>query len=549
MAEKVIAPTKAPETKQICSNFNKRKPGFYSLGSPANRRSQLQKTVGNQAVQKLIKSRTLQAKLRIGQPNDTYEQEADRVAEQIMRMPDPVLQRKCTKCGKDEKTVLQAKNSPGRASLTRGQGIPPIVRDVLRSPGKPLDTDTRAYMEPRFGYDFSRVRVHTDTKAGESAQGVNALAYTVGQNIVFGEKQSKSSTVKEKMLMAHELAHVIQQDEASTYRKNQLVLSPVKQLTVQRTPGDGHDLTSPRFSRLLDLEAAYDDEIVISVDNSSSGRGVQAIQQALHDLGYALPLDGADGVFGKETKAAVKSFQSANSLVDDGEVGKLTMSALDKRFGAPKLPSSVSLSAPWTGACVRSVICPWSPHTIEVLKTRITLKSFDSIYWADEMWNGKGWVTSLFPGGGYNNGSEIGVLNSSCKNMSETLYHEILHAEQPSAHKTTKQREAYAYRIGEEFSIAMGLSGRSTLRSTDAQGRQYANPTKVETFVKKTYPSIPVGGGSDEIIGKATSYGHVRVQKPDGTIYTRPAVVGEKVPGPMTTVNEVTHSTAGWKCP
>jgi hypothetical protein len=72
---------------------------------------------------------------------------------------------------------------------------------------------------------------------------------------------------------------------------------------------------------------------------------------------------------------------------------------------------------------------PWSKHTIEVLRTRITLKSFDSISWADEEWDGGAWVPAPFPGGGYNTGTEIGVLNSSCEHMAETLYHEVLHAE------------------------------------------------------------------------------------------------------------------------
>lgn len=211
MAEKVIAPTKAPETKQICSNFNKRKPDFHSSGSPDNRRSQLQKTAENQAVQKLIKSRALQAKLRIGQPNDIYEQKADSVADQVMRMPDPILQRRCAKCDEDKRNVLQTKRSPRQAQLIQEQAVPPIVQDVLRSSGKPLDAATRAYMEPRFGHDFSRVRVHTDVKAAESAKAVNALAFTVGRNVVFGTDQYVPYRAEGKRLLAHELVHVLQQ--------------------------------------------------------------------------------------------------------------------------------------------------------------------------------------------------------------------------------------------------------------------------------------------------------------------------------------------------
>src|SRR5205085_3852447 len=87
---------------------------------------------------------------------------------------------------------------------------PPIVHEVLRSPGQPLDKGTRSYFEPRFGHDFSKVRVHIGAKAAESARAVNALAYTVGRNIVFGDGQNLYNG--KKQLIAHELTHVLQQE-------------------------------------------------------------------------------------------------------------------------------------------------------------------------------------------------------------------------------------------------------------------------------------------------------------------------------------------------
>jgi len=89
--------------------------------------------------------------------------------------------------------------------------VPDLVHDVLRSPGQPLDATTRAFMEPRFGHDFSSVRVHTDAEAAESASAVNALAYTVGRDVVFGAGQYAPRTQTGQRLMAHELSHVIQQ--------------------------------------------------------------------------------------------------------------------------------------------------------------------------------------------------------------------------------------------------------------------------------------------------------------------------------------------------
>ena len=88
---------------------------------------------------------------------------------------------------------------------------PPIVGEVLRVSGRPLDPATRAYMEPRFGHDFGRVRVHSDAKAAESARAVNALAYTVGRDVVFGAGQYAPTTSAGRRLVAHELTHVVQQ--------------------------------------------------------------------------------------------------------------------------------------------------------------------------------------------------------------------------------------------------------------------------------------------------------------------------------------------------
>lgn len=92
--------------------------------------------------------------------------------------------------------------------------VPPIVHDVLRSSGQPLDEEIQTFMEQRFGHDFSRVRIYTDTKSAKSARALNALAYTSGQKVVFGSGQYAPMTGSGKRLLAHELAHVIQNQSA-----------------------------------------------------------------------------------------------------------------------------------------------------------------------------------------------------------------------------------------------------------------------------------------------------------------------------------------------
>jgi hypothetical protein len=112
------------------------------------------------------------------------------------------------------------RSSQPQASFTRRScasqerltsAVPSIVYEVIRSPGHPLDPATRAFMEPRCGHSFGEVRVHNDTRAAESARAVNAVAYTVGRDVVFGAGQFAPHSREGRKLIAHELAHVVQQ--------------------------------------------------------------------------------------------------------------------------------------------------------------------------------------------------------------------------------------------------------------------------------------------------------------------------------------------------
>jgi hypothetical protein len=197
----------------------------------------LQKTIGNQAVQRLLRSKAsddammtgIQTKLKVSQPGDVYEQEADRVADQIMRMSAPShiglaasnkeerIDRKCSACEmkkeREEEENLQISRKPSTTSNFEANNESTNgINNVRSSCGSSLDNDTRKMMESRLGYDFGRVRIHNDAKAAESAQSVNALAYTLGENIVFGEGQYSPSSTSGRRLLAHELVHVIQQN-------------------------------------------------------------------------------------------------------------------------------------------------------------------------------------------------------------------------------------------------------------------------------------------------------------------------------------------------
>lgn len=110
-------------------------------------------------------------------------------------------------CNHDDRSALARSATGGGPTV-----VPPIVREVLQSSGRPLDRGTRGFFEDRLGHDFSRVRVHTDGRAARSAEAVHAQAYTVGREVVFGAGQFEPGTRQGRELIAHELTHVVQQD-------------------------------------------------------------------------------------------------------------------------------------------------------------------------------------------------------------------------------------------------------------------------------------------------------------------------------------------------
>jgi hypothetical protein len=164
----------------------------------------------------------IQPKFYIGLSGDRYEQEAARVAEEVMWMP-PSIQGQINPGEGEEEEIVQKKAIANQVTPLEQQPestqAPPSVQAVLRSPGQPLDPVTRDFMELRFGYDFSQVRVHTNAKARESAGAIDAAAYTVGSNIVFGTGKSPG---KDK-LTAHELTHVLQQGKTLNQNRATIV--------------------------------------------------------------------------------------------------------------------------------------------------------------------------------------------------------------------------------------------------------------------------------------------------------------------------------------
>jgi hypothetical protein len=175
---------------------------------------QLQRQRGNRAVLGAI-----QTKLTIGQPGDVYEREAERVADAVMRMPGPgasvaaAQPRFHLRSGGDRTGPVQAQPASGR--LSREQEASAAVARTLRAEGQPLPGRTRAFFEQRFGHEFRQVSVHAGDAAAESTRELQASAYTVGSDLVFAEGRYRPYSQEGRTLLAHELAHVVQQTSSA----------------------------------------------------------------------------------------------------------------------------------------------------------------------------------------------------------------------------------------------------------------------------------------------------------------------------------------------
>ena len=190
-------------------------------------------------VRHILRGPALQPKLMIGAPNDVFEQEADRVADQVMRMPYPAVQHQMGT--EEEENLIQTKPladqiSPllqrqtelveeehlqSASNNTTATAVSPDIESKissLKGGGQPLSDNERNFFEPRFGYDLSSVRVHTDAGAEETARSLNARAYTSGRDIAFGRGEYSPHTLGGRKLLSHELTHVLQQNEATSIR-------------------------------------------------------------------------------------------------------------------------------------------------------------------------------------------------------------------------------------------------------------------------------------------------------------------------------------------
>jgi outer membrane protein OmpA-like peptidoglycan-associated protein len=321
-----------------------------------------------------VQNSPIQAKLKVGQPNDKYEQEADRVADQVMSMPEPFVQRQ----GEQEEEEIQTKVLAEQITpLVQRQPIEEeevlqtkdaigsthkVTQDIeyriqsLKGGGQPLPESARSYFEPRFGYNFRNVRLHTNAEAGKISKALNAQALTIGSNILFRNGQYSLETSARGKLMAHELAHVVQQAQGvkSTQRQVEghtdeceergpavreidednptsglppLVWNAPKWLEKkrQKRPAVGYaqQLLNLFLERWLNVHCiAYAD--------------IDRIEQLRSQLQDPERLK-VDCWFGNNTEHATKMFQICRGLKVDGKIGERTWHELEEIGTWPKV--------------------------------------------------------------------------------------------------------------------------------------------------------------------------------------------------------------------
>ena len=274
-----------------------------------------QQTYGNQAILRMTgrsqkAAAPIQTKLTVSQPRDVYEQEADRIADQVMRMPEPRIQRVCPECEEEEKKLqtkplakqitpllqrraepmeeeeegemLQSKGTSGQLST-----ISPSLQNritAFKGGGQPLPHSERAFFEPRFGADFSQVRIHADSQAAETASAVNSRAFTMGQDIVFGAGQYQQNASERRQLLAHELTHVVQQNSnVQTSLLQRWGWGEVQREIIQdEEPSEEIPLPSPHVVTEPLIGGGSRSYAVLPPSSAASEEAAQAAEAGLH---------------------------------------------------------------------------------------------------------------------------------------------------------------------------------------------------------------------------------------------------------------------------
>ena len=263
----------------------------------------------------------LQRSLTIGASNDPLEQEADRIADQV-------LAARLNSSIKNVSSLIPHYTGQAAGQMTT---VSASVDRTLVTPGRPLEAGLRQDMEQRFGYDFSRVRIHADVAAEQSAREMNANAYTVGGDIVFAAGQFAPGTLEGRRLLAHELTHVVQQSGGSRIAGDHL--GTATDIFVQR------DLA-------LEPTNPNPQEVNLTAEQIRDAIKFNRVRYDVENTRLIQDVVGAPqtGVFDEETIRLITRFQDDFGLTPDGKVGPDTFDQLTAELQAENVDDQTCLT-------------------------------------------------------------------------------------------------------------------------------------------------------------------------------------------------------------
>jgi hypothetical protein len=498
----------------------------------------------------------------------------------------------------DEQTPVQRSPATATAQETPASAH---VDDALSAPGRPLDASLRRSMEARFGYDFSSVRVHDDARSAATAASIDAAAFTVGEDVVFASGRYDPSSPDGRRLLAHELAHVVQQrlDGAAQHGPVQRVgvgefLSRLfgegtftdEELEAYllardggaiednydsdnkaraivrawRTGGSKWVLTAKRKAVLIRemlSGATYDDDEQMILELLV--RSFNAELQYIFTVGNVKPKDvdsALDGLEHRRLEAFFeRRFQGGKDAVLKGDVRPQGDAAplgddieSQDDLVSPDLPGAVH---EWSVPCLLGIFCTLAPDVITSIRS-IKVKRFTQMDVDRWSYDGKAWTKEVAHPDGfeYSEGSDVTVglqRRRDCGDVAATLKHEAVHAGQKSG--TRYERELEAYTEGERFAISYGLRGKPGLRTTAEPGAQEPDKAKVEKYVRTRYGG-PEAGKPEDVLVDHKSDGKAVIKRADDTTYEREPKEGDVyLDEEPKLIGDEDIPPDSWKCP
>jgi uncharacterized protein DUF4157 len=475
----------------------------------------------------------VQGKLTISQPGEAFEQEADQTAQRVMRK--------------------------GPASVQSMTATPPSTQAVLENHSAGSTSSGNSSIGP----DLSQVRIHTDARAAQSARSVDALAYTVGNHVVFGSGLYRPQTFEGQMLLAHELTHVVQQGPGveRVFRKRadaefgedklQKYLEFLDKGAIEdnmdsddkaraivntwKLGGSSYVLTAKRKALMIkEMQSGFtgddDEQAILEILERSynfelkyifGGGGVTAddLNSDFHTKEWGWLKD----FYGRRFEGGMEALKK----------GVVKPRGLPVRLGEPMAVKSdwqesdvfLSGTTEWNVPCLLGILCQEDKAVVNQLPG-LTVQKADTVtevYWE---FDGKTWEMKTRQRGAFSQAEEkvIGLKTSAtCAIAARHIIHEVHHQNQPGGMKPNEV-ETDAYTFEEDWSIKRGLPG--VYRTTKDTGEEIPDVKAIEQHVKKRYSGASADKPEERVIDH-TAAGKAKVLKPDGKKYERKAVKGE----------------------